>query len=329
MEDDANWIRAHIEISAKTGNNIDLLLELLLAIGASKEKGTVDKKFPTYQQDEDTGAYPVVEDLLNKSEHHLHMTTSDGEVPATLIRGRSWQGQAELLKVTLVGDNAIGKTCLINTLLHSKGELLNEAGEPLRFSVEEHEYEATTFDTKTLPGLQQEDQIYDIEFYDTSGREEMKELRRLSYCDAHVYVLGYAVNKPTSLENVSMQWIPEITTTDPDAVIVLVGFHADMRESQENCVSTEEAHVVADEASMEDDANWIRAHIEISAKTGENCDLLMDLLVAIAAANKKGDVDKKFPTYQKNEETGLYPHAEHVLRRSNSMSNSTGGSTFI
>ena len=61
----------------------------------------------------------------------------------------------------------------------------------------------------------------------------------------------------------------------------------------------------------------------------ENCDLLMDLLVAIAAANKKGDVDKKFPTYQKNEETGLYPHAEHVLRRSNSMSNSTGGSTFI
>ena len=78
----------------------------------------------------------------------------------------------------------------------------------------------------------------------------MKELRRLSYCDAHVYVLGYAVNKPTSLENVSMQWIPEITTIDPDAVIVLCGFHADMRESQENCVSTEEAQAVSAQMAL-------------------------------------------------------------------------------
>merc|ERR1711907_588467 len=108
------------------------------------------------------------------------------------------------LKVVIVGDGAIGKTCQLRKIMHSKGELKRD-GVPIEFDINEA-YEATTFDTQSLQGLEYKGKKYNVELWDTAGQEAMESLRRLSYPDADVFLLGFAVNSQISLDNVLTKW---------------------------------------------------------------------------------------------------------------------------
>jgi len=215
------------------------------------------------------------------------------------------------LKIVLVGDGAIGKTCMLSKILHAHGKLKDKDGEPLEFDIDA-EYEATTFDTQILDGITHEGKVYDLELWDTAGQESLRSLRRLSYSDTQVFLLGFSINSLASLQNVASTWIPDITEYCPDAVIILAGFKADMRGGEGIYVETEKAQQLADEASLEDDANWIRAYIETSAKTGYNCTELLKLLVAMAVARIEDKLDEKFPTFKQRDD-GSYPTVEELL----------------
>ncbi|KAH7917241.1 hypothetical protein BV22DRAFT_976968, partial [Leucogyrophana mollusca] len=95
-------------------------------------------------------------------------------------------------KLVIVGDDACGKTCLL--IGFSKGTFL-EVKIP---SVLENLGADVEVDGKRV----------NLALRDTAGHDHAR-LRLLSYPDAHVVLICFAVNSPDSLESVQEKWIFE------------------------------------------------------------------------------------------------------------------------
>ncbi|KAF8926883.1 Rho GTPase [Dissophora ornata] len=123
-----------------------------------------------------------------------------------------------------------------------------------------------------------------LALWDTAGQEAYERLRPLSYTKAHVILIGYSVDTPDSLDNVTSKWIQEVQVHCPDTPVILVGMKKDLRDDQQatstangsggteqqppkitRFVTTEEAKRVAAEIGA-------RNHLECSALTGDGVD---------------------------------------------------------
>ncbi|CAL4061100.1 unnamed protein product, partial [Meganyctiphanes norvegica] len=69
--------------------------------------------------------------------------------------------------------------------------------------------------------------------WDTAGQEDYDRLRPLSYPQTDVFLICFSVVSPSSFENVTSKWYPEIKHHCPDAPIILVGTKMDLREDKE------------------------------------------------------------------------------------------------
>ena len=66
-----------------------------------------------------------------------------------------------------------------------------------------------------------------------AGQEDYDRLRPLSYPQTDVFLICFAVNSPTSLENVRTKWSPEVQQYCPHTPVLLVGMKGDLRESNQ------------------------------------------------------------------------------------------------
>ena len=64
---------------------------------------------------------------------------------------------------------------------------------------------------------------------DTWGQEDYDRLRPMSYLDANVVFLCFAIDSPESLRSISGKWLTEIRHLLPDVPILLVGLKKDLR----------------------------------------------------------------------------------------------------
>jgi len=130
----------------------------------------------------------------------------------------------------IVGDGAIGKTCLLS-------RITNDA---IDWSDGDAEYEPTTFNNFNLSWDDEQDdgetRTLELELWDTAGQEGFEQLRTLSYPGTDVYLVGYACNTKISLNNVEHKWITEIKKCREEngeldePWIVLVGTKMDIRD---------------------------------------------------------------------------------------------------
>nr|CAH0108776.1 unnamed protein product [Daphnia galeata] len=167
------------------------------------------------------------------------------------------------LKITVVGDGTVGKTCVL--IVYTKNV----------FPVQ---YVPTVFDNFS-DTIEVDGQSYNVSLWDTAGQEDYERLRILSYPNTDVFLLCYAVNNRTSFNNVTSKWIPELKHHCPNAPIVLVGAKVDIRKegsSNEDCVSYAEGVKLSKK---------VGPFLECSAKTGENLRLVFQEAVR-AALNK-------------------------------------------
>lgn len=122
---------------------------------------------------------------------------------------------------------------------------------------------------------------------DLAGQEDYETLRPLSYNCADIFLVAFSLVRPTSLENVSLQWIPEVRHYCPDTPLILVGTQKDLRDNNHNnnyndynTHNNYNNHNNSEVTTLQGQelARQIRAieYIECSALTGENLKEVFD-----------------------------------------------------
>ena len=110
-----------------------------------------------------------------------------------------------MIKLVLVGDTAVGKSCLITNYLENKFD---------------EEYAPTVLDvykgTKVV-----ESRELNLEIHDTSGDMELNANRKVQYAGADVFAICVAANDRNSLDSIP-KWIAEIKTVESNKPICLV-----------------------------------------------------------------------------------------------------------
>jgi len=127
-------------------------------------------------------------------------------------------GDAPAIKIVVVGDGAVGKTCLL--ICYTRNEFPKT-------------YVPTVFDNSTKVvslTINETQHKVSLDLWDTAGQEELDRIRYLSYRDTHIVLLCFSVVSMSSFENISQKWIPEIKHHAPEALLLLVGLKSDLRQ---------------------------------------------------------------------------------------------------
>lgn len=172
------------------------------------------------------------------------------------------------IKCVVVGDGAVGKTCLLISYTNDSFP---------------EEYVPTVFDNYTV-NVSVDGKMVSVGLWDTAGQEDYDRLRPLSYPSTDVFLICFSLTSKTSLENVRTRWVPELQHYSPGTPIILVGTKKDMKEDGKG-VSSEDGQRVAME---------IKAikYMECSAKTQNGLKQVFDeairsVIMARNAAPKK------------------------------------------
>ncbi|XP_064634171.1 ras-related C3 botulinum toxin substrate 1-like [Lineus longissimus] len=173
------------------------------------------------------------------------------------------------IKCVVVGDGAVGKTCLLIT--YAKNE----------FS---YEYKVTVFDNYTT-GIMVDGQPVALDLWDTAGQADYDRLRPLSYPLTDIFIICFSMVSPTSFENVSLKWYPEVRHFSPNIPIILVGTKEDLRED-EDVINTlrrlkKKPISFADGVSLAKTIGAVK-FIECSALKGKNLDAVFHTAVRTA-----------------------------------------------
>jgi len=180
-------------------------------------------------------------------------------------------GAFKRVKIVVVGDGAVGKTCLL--ICYATGQF------PL-------EYVPTVFANYTAK-KEIGGQTVILHLWDTAGQEEYDRLRPLSYPGADVILLCFSTISQGSFDAITDKWAPEVAHFIPDVPIILVGTKTDMRDAQ--CPDPNSGKfepIYADKG--EGLAKQLRAHkyLECSSKTGSGLENVFNVAMEVVLASR-------------------------------------------
>jgi Ras-related C3 botulinum toxin substrate 1 len=171
--------------------------------------------------------------------------------------------QATHIKCVVVGDGAVGKTCLLHVYANNSFP---------------EEYVPTVFDNYTTTVIV-EGKTVNFGLWDTAGQEDYDRLRPLSYPGTNVVLICFSVVNPASYENVKQKWYPEVHHHLPSVNILLVGTKIDLRDDQNVISKLKEKNLdPIREDKAEELRNAIKAvkYIECSARTQQGIKNVFD-----------------------------------------------------
>ncbi|NXX56591.1 RHOA protein, partial [Scopus umbretta] len=178
-------------------------------------------------------------------------------------------------KLTVVGDDRCGKTCLLFALRHKQ---LPKSYEPTLF-------DAYTTDTE-VDGKEMK-----LILFDVAGKNEFsyRNLRTVFYKDTDIILMCFSVDRPDSQQNILDFWVPEIKAFCPTVPIILVATKTELRGDEglkklttpgNETIDTTEGKALA--ASI-----GAYAYLECSAKTKEGVDTALEIISQCALNAKR------------------------------------------
>jgi len=171
------------------------------------------------------------------------------------------------IKCVVVGDGAVGKTCLL--ISYTTNAFPGE-------------YIPTVFDNYSA-NVMVENKAINLGLWDTAGQEDYDRLRPLSYPQTDVFLCCFSVISKPSWNNIKSKWFEEIKHHCPGVPIILVGTKADLRNDDQfkgKCVTAGEAEQMRDQIGAD-------AYVECSALTQENLKNVFDTAIRAALREDK------------------------------------------
>ena len=147
-------------------------------------------------------------------------------------------------KLIFLGDQSVGKSCILNRFLNDT-------------FIED--YQATIGLDFQSKNVQIDNQDIHLLLYDTAGQEKFRSLIPMYTRDANIILLVYDISNRDSFTNLS-QWLKDLTNVNMEEIILcVVGNKIDLNDKR--AVNIEEGKKFADEHNL--------IFQEISAKTGD------------------------------------------------------------
>jgi len=119
----------------------------------------------------------------------------------------------EEVKCVVVGDGAVGKTCMLISYTQNKFP---------------KEYVPTVFDNYEATIIVEGKEVK-FSLWDTAGQEGYARIRTLSYPKTDIFLVCFSVVNHPSFVNVKDRWSPELQHHCPKVPIILVGTKIDLR----------------------------------------------------------------------------------------------------
>jgi len=183
------------------------------------------------------------------------------------------------IKCVVVGDGAVGKTCLL--ISYTTNAFPGE-------------YIPTVFDNYSA-NVMVDGKPINLGLWDTAGQEDYDRLRPLSYPQTDVFLVCFSVISTSSFENVKTKWVPEIQHHAPNVPIVLVGTKSDLRKDEKTVKQLESRQQKMvdglDAGNMAKDIGAVK-FLECSALTQEGLKQVFDDAIR-AAMNKPEKKNRK------------------------------------
>ena len=158
------------------------------------------------------------------------------------------------VKITLLGNSGVGKTCIISR--YTKDEF------------KENSYTTRGADYSQKP-ITIQDQVLNLDIWDTAGQEQYRSLGKHFYKDAFIVILVYDITNRNSFEDLKKVWYMDLKKYgEKYTVLAIVGNKSDMFENE--VVSEEEGRKFAEDTNA--------VFMLVSAKTGDNIVNLFKIL---------------------------------------------------
>ncbi|CAF1315755.1 unnamed protein product, partial [Didymodactylos carnosus] len=178
------------------------------------------------------------------------------------------------IKCVVVGDGAVGKTCLLITYTTNT------------FPVE---YVPTIFDSYAVT-VMIDGQQHTIGLYDTAGQESYDRLRPLSYPSTDIFLVCFSVVLPSSFINIREKWVPEISHYNPHTPYILVGTQIDLRDDKATIDKLQRSKQLpvskAQGAKLAKQINAVK-YVEVSSKTEIGIKAVFDEAIIAVLLPKK------------------------------------------
>lgn len=178
------------------------------------------------------------------------------------------------VKCVVVGDGAVGKTCLL--ISYTTNAFPGE-------------YIPTVFDNYSAT-VMVDGRPINVGLWDTAGQEDYDRLRPLSYPQTDVFLLCFSIISPASFENIKTKWHPEIQHHAPNVPKVLVGTKSDLRGDPTMTAQLQQKGLsMITREQAQGMANDIKAaeYLECSALTQEGLKTVFDRAIHCALHKPK------------------------------------------